>query len=93
MCHEFFLKGFDCSFLDLRSNEDDALDSDNSIDSNAFWVIENEESGNGGPIVVGLLQDQAQHRIKLRHFNSGRYLYMRNDKRLQNVAMNVCVLT
>ena len=61
-------------------------DGDDYVDSNAYWVLEKEFDGHGGPVYVG---GEEPGRIKLRHMNSGRYMYMCDDLRMHKMASRI----
>ena len=51
------------------------IDGEESTDSNAFWIIEKQDASQGGPIWVG--GEEPTPRVKFRHLNTGRFLYVR----------------
>jgi hypothetical protein len=65
------------------------VDISNETDSNAYFVVEKESLDSGGPVVVG--GEEPFPGYKLRHLNSGRYLYKNDGHRLQKLASKIFV--
>ena len=71
------------AFFRAHDDEDPAL-----ADSNAFWVVEHENAASGGPVLVG---GEEPAKIRLRHLNSGRYLFMTDDLRMHKLASKIII--
>ena len=72
-----------------RNNKFDAFfrthrDDSNFTDSNAYWVVEKENLSQGGRILMG--GEEPVPRVKFRHFNSGRYLYLHGNHMRKGMA-------
>lgn len=74
---EHLLQGYHLSTSFFKPH---SIDITNETDSNAYFIIEKSDLSLGGPIYVG--GDEPLPGYRLRHLNSGRYLYKSNGLQL-----------